>query len=84
VDDLSESEYSPTVDEQLLVDSVPGNVSLDDSCGLSQSQSQHSASSGLYTLCDMVVSWRSSCGQVNYLGMYPVTHVNSAWPSLHG
>ena len=54
MDDLSESEYSPTVDEQLLVDSVPGNVSLDDSCGLSQSQSQHSASSGLYILC---VTW---------------------------
>ena len=52
MDDLSESEYSPTVDEQLLVDSVPGNVSLDDSCGLSPS-----LSTVLVPVCILCVTW---------------------------
>jgi len=58
---VSESEYSPTADEQLLIDSV-GSVSLEDSYMLeiSQSQSKESANSGLhFTLCciGLLILW---------------------------
>jgi len=42
VDDLSESDYSPTVDERQLVDNV-ANISLDDSYDISDSQRSSNA-----------------------------------------